>query len=129
MGKPLPYDIRVKIVSRRQQGQPYGEIAESLGCSVGGVKKIWRQYNLQGEAAFQPDYSRCGRPSPYDEVIRDKADRLRDHRQGGEYIHSKLLIACPGEVVPSARTLQRWWVVQGTARGRGRVEEREKKVE
>ncbi len=127
MGKAIAYAIRLKIVSRLQEGEKPEYLAEDFNCSVQVVKKIWKQYQENGEAALHTKYGNCGRRSSYDEEVRLKADQIRDGTQGGVYVHCKMLEQYPGEPVPSARTLQRWWKKQGTNREKGRPLTEEKK--
>ena len=129
MGKPLSYDVRVKIVERRQSGESYKQIAEDLNASESGVKKIWYRYQKVGEAAYYPDYENCGRPVTYQVDTYERADSIRDNEQGAAYVHSKLLQKFPKQKTPSIRTLQRAWVKQGTQRPKGKPTDREKKVE
>jgi len=128
MGKPLAYDVRVKIVARVKSGEDYQEIATDLGCSESGVKKIWYAYKKEGEAAFHTKYSNCGVSSPYGAEIREEVNQIRDNMQGGDYVHSKLVSANPDRDVPSARTLNKWWVEEGTNRKKGRPTKQEKKT-
>ncbi len=63
MGKPIPYDLRVKIVRDHESGRTQNAIAEEIGCSKDAVKKLLRQYRQKGEAALKADYSKCGKSS------------------------------------------------------------------
>ena len=129
MGKAICYDVRTKIIKRRQSGESYKSIAEDFGVSQSGVKKIWYRYQKVGEAAYLPDYSNCGRPVIYKAATYEEVDSIRDNAQGAAYVHSKLVQKHPQKQVPSIRTLQRAWVKQGTQRPKGKPSDREKKVE
>ena len=129
MGKPIPYDYRVKIVERRKTGESYNSIALDLNLSESGVKKIWYKYKKVGEAAFKADYSNCGPAITYGEDTCKLLDEVRDNKQGADYVRSKLLMKYPDKKIPSTRTINRLWVKQGTNREKGRPTNVEKKVE
>lgn len=129
MGKAISYDVRVKIVKRRESGESYKSIAEDFSLSESGVKKIWYRYQQAGEAAYLPDYSHCGRPLVYQQAAYEAVNSVRDNAQGAAYVHSKLVQQQPDKQVPSIRTIQRLWVSQGTQRRKGKPSDREKKVE
>lgn len=129
MAKAIPYDYRVKIVKRMKQGEKASDLSEEMGYSESGIKKIWRLYKEKGEQAYYNNYSNCGHAKSYDMAIRQAAEQVRDNMQGGNYVHSKLRQKYPLQRIPSSRTLQRWWVKQGTNRKKGRPAEYEKKVE
>lgn len=80
-----------------------------------------------GESALHTLYGNCGRKPKYGREVRAAVTSLRDHKQGGSYIRSKLQVRHPELAVPCARTLQRWWSAQGVNSPRGRVEEAKKK--
>lgn len=129
MGKAIPYDYRVKIVERMQKGETASELSREMGYSLSGIKKIWRLYQKEGDQAFYNKYSNCGQSKTYDASIQGYAKEIRDNMQGGYYVHSKLVQKYPDQKLPSARTLQRWWVKEGTNRKKGRPTDYEKKVE
>lgn len=126
MPSALPFDVRKKIVSRRKSGQTFKQIAKDLGCSESGAKKIMGLYKQEGEQAYKNKYSNCGRFSPYGEEIREEIKDIRDNRQGGDYVYSKLVNLHPDKDVPSARTMTNWWQQEGTNRERGRPTDQEK---
>ena len=128
MGKAIPYDFRKKIVERIKDGESYGELAKDMGFSMSGIKKIWYSYKREGEAAFENKYSNCGHNSLYDSFIRHAANEIRDNKQGGTYVRSKLIQKHPELAIPHERTLQRWWVSEGSNRTKGRPSDSEKKV-
>jgi hypothetical protein len=129
MGKAIPYDYRVKIVQRLQGGEKAKEVAQEFGYSESGIKKIWYSYLKQGDQAYKTEYGNCGRRQNYDDSIKKKVEELRDNNQGGGYIRSKLKQHYPDVQLPSERTIQRWWVQQGTNRKKGRPRDYEKKME
>ena len=129
MGKAISYDHREKIVQRKKQGQDDYQIAKDLGVSQGVVRKILKLYQIKGIAAFETNYSNCGKTSCYGEEVRKAVKKIRDNRQGAAYVRSKLLQHYPHLDAPSERTLTRWWKKEKTNRSKGRPVEREKKVE
>ena len=127
MGKAIPYDYRLKIVERIKSGESYDAITEEMGYSKSGIKKIWYAFKKEGEASLKNKYTNCGRNSDYTSAVRDAVKELRDNEQGGGYIRSKLLQKYPQLAAPSERTLQRWWVIEGSNNKKGRPEAVEKK--
>lgn len=129
MGKAIPYDYRVKMIERIKNGEEIESIAEDLGYSSSGIRKIWRSYKKEGEESLKTKYKNCGRPSSYTDLTVKLVEEVRDNSQGGSYVRSKLEQIYPDMKAPSERTLQRWWVKQGTNRQRGRPTIHEKKME
>lgn len=127
MGKPIPYDYRKKIISEHENGKSFSKIAQTLGYSVSGVKKIWYSYQQKGESSLSPDYSNCGKKSPFTEQTRKKVSALKTGSQGAGFIYSLFKVKYPQQRVPSIRTLQRWWVDKPAKRLRGRPPKKEKK--
>lgn len=118
MPAPIPYAHREEIVQRKQAGQSLWEIAQDLGYSYWGVRKIWRRYRDQQEAGLHPAY-RSGpgpirkRPEVYAQAMAWK----KEHPTwGAGLIRSLLLQQWTLEEVPSERTLQRWWQREGLNR-------------
>lgn len=127
MASPIPYDVRVKIIERMRSTGSIKELAQEFGFSISGVRKIWKQYELKGESAYNTNYSNCGCHSIYGQKVRDLVNEIRDNRQGANYVSSKLLVKHPNTLSPTPRTLQRWWVKEDSNRSQGRIPEEEKK--
>lgn len=127
MGRAISYTKRQKIIERRLRGDIFSTIANDLGVSVPGVKKIWYAYQKKGAAALTTTYNNCGAKTRYPEKVRDLIDQLRDNQQGADYIVSKVEAKYPDIPCPSVRTLQRWWQAEGTSLARGRVATAKKK--
>jgi len=127
MGKPIPYETRVKIVARKKKGQTSKSIAAIFNLSLSGVNKIVRQYKKEGETAFQTRYANCGRASIYTKEVRTEVATIRDNNQGAYYVRSKM-VQRGDSSIPSARTMQRWWVQAQTNRTKGRPSDTEKKL-
>lgn len=122
MGRPIPYDYRVKIIRDHQSGKGVKQIAEDLNYSFEGVRQIWRRYRKEGEKGLQTDLSRCGRKSPFGTDIRQKILEVKTGEQGAPYIRSVLLARYPDVPIPHERTIQQWWknAGQNQERGKGR---------
>lgn len=129
MAKAIPYDNRVRIIMRLKEGEKTKDLAMEMGYSQSGIRKLWYNYKKEGTSAYENKYNKCGRKSEYRGLVRKKVKELRDNRQGGCYIYSKLKQKYPELAIPSARTLQRWWVKEGSNRPKGRPGDYEKKVE
>ncbi len=79
MGKAVAYELRCKIVKRKQSGDNTPFIAMELSISESVVKKIWKQYREEGERCLHTKYSNCGGVSRYDENFRSEVSRIRDN--------------------------------------------------
>lgn len=128
MPSAISFAKRQKIIQRRQGGQAFQQIAQDLGLSKSGVKKIWYAYRKVGAAALENQYGKAERPSLFDDQVRQRIEALRDNNQGADYIVSKYRNKYPDEKCPSARTLQRWWKKQGSNLPRGGVKGEKKKL-
>ncbi len=128
MASPIPYDYRKLIVSLRQSGLTYKKIQEKIGYSIGGIKKIWYQYQQEGPAIFSTKYQNCGQSSPYTEDLRTKVNAIRTREQGASFVYSMLGMKYPELQRPHIRTIQRWWEAQGSNRSNGRRSNSEKKT-
>ncbi len=120
MGKPIPYDYRVKIVQRRKKGESAKSIAATIPYSLSAINKLWARYQTQGELAFQTNYNNSGRPREYGKEHEKLVEEVRDNSQGANYVVCKLQQKHPEKKIPSARTLQRRWLEQGTNLPKGR---------
>lgn len=127
MASFIPYDFRKLIVSRRQSGVTYKKIQEEIGYSMSGIKKIWYQYQKEGESCFTPKYKNCGRKSDYPQSVRDAISTIRTGDQGGSFVYSMLKLKYPDLPRPTIRTIQRWWEQEQVNRPKGRPNESEKK--
>ena len=126
MARFIPYDLRKLIVLRRQSKISYQKIHEELGYSISGIKKIWYQYQKEGEPALRPNYDNCGRKSSYSQTVHDAIAAIRTGEQGAPYVYSMLKLKYPGLKRPHTRTIQRWWEARSVNRPKGRPSEAEK---
>lgn len=127
MASFIPYDLRKLIVLRRQSGVTYGKIQEEIGYSISGIKKIWYQYQKEGDSCFTTNYKNCGRKSDYPQSVHDAISTIRTGEQGAPFVYSMLKLKYPDLPRPHIRTIQRWWEQQEVNRPKGRPSESEKK--
>ena len=118
MPSPIPDAYRKEIIERKQKGQSIQAIAEELGYSYDGVRKIWRRYRDLGEEGLRTSYTRGPgeirkQKEIYEQVIRWKQEHAK---WGAGLVRSLLLQEWPEEEVPSERTIQRWWEREGLNR-------------
>ena len=128
MGRPIPFDYRKLIIKRKNAGQTFSEIAQHLGYSLSGIKKVWYNYQRYGSSSLQTNYKNCGRKPSYTDSTYDLIDKLRNAQQGASYIYSKFQLQHPDESVPCIRTIQRYWASKKANRPKGRPCKREKKL-
>jgi len=127
MASPIPYDLRKQIIKLRKSGLPYSTISEEVGYSLSGVKKIWYQYQKQGDTCLETQYHNCGRKSDFSQAIHDAIAEIRTGDQGAPYVYSMLKVRYPHLQRPSIRTIQTWWEKSSTNRPKGRPPKSEKK--
>lgn len=128
MAQPIPYDHRKLIVIKRKSGMSYKKIVQELGYSISGVKKIWYQYQKEGDTCFTTKYENCGRKSDYSPVVHEAIATIRTGEQGATFVSSMLRLKYPNLKRPHIRTIQRWWKEQSINRPKGRPCEAEKKL-
>ena len=128
MASPIPYEIRVKIVDQMRSKGTIKELAKEYNYSIAGVRKIWKQYQIEGESSFHTKYSNCGRTPVYGKKVKRLVTQIRDNEQGTNYVSSKMLSKYPDSPSPHPRTLQRWWAKEETNRAKGRITDKEKKL-
>lgn len=119
MPEAIPTPVRWQIVIRHQQGESFAQIAQELGLSYWGVRKVWRRYRDRGEEGLEPDYERCGRRGIRVErrLYRAALWLKRLHsRWGAGLVLAILKERWPEAHLPSERTVQRWWSEAGLNR-------------
>jgi len=91
-------------------------VAEELAVSLRTVRRLFRNFAQRGEDAIAPRYGSCGaRPScGTRQGLLDEALQLRTQHPtwGAPLIQIKMRHAHPRRVLPSPRTLQRWFEKQ-----------------
>ena len=111
MPRPLPVPVRQALFRLWQQGVEASQIAAALGIPCSTVYRMLQRFRHEGAAAIPPGYHYRADELTPPEVIRDALDLRREHPTwGAEVILWKLREADPQRNVPTARTLQRWFV-------------------
>lgn len=116
MPSAIAIPIRQEIVRLRQQGQGYEQIGEALGQSPHSVRQIWRRFQQYGTQGLAPSYERCGHRGVKSEPLIWRAAvylKRRHSEWGGGIIRVHLQQRYPDRVIPSERTLQRWFRLAG----------------
>jgi hypothetical protein len=122
MGKAICLPIREQIVTLKQQGNTLQAISQQLNLSFATVRAIWSRFGQFGQAGLLTHFDQCGAPppSPTDRVFRAaRWLRYRHPRWGSPLIHS-LLVQRYGQMVPTIRTLNRWYKQAGLTPPRAR---------
>lgn len=119
MAKPISHSTRIAIIKLRQQGFSYASIAQQVGYSRDGVRKIYQRFESKGYEGLGTNYHQSGRKSPYEEV-KLLVESVKDGAQGAPYIRSVLLSLHPDKEIPHERTIQRWWA-SGKEKKKGRI--------
>lgn len=112
MGQALPLAMRQEIVSLRQSGKTYRQISEQLHVGYATSKHIWYTYQREGEAGLQTRYANCGTKTK-----RSRANMCRivlwlkrlHPSWGAGRIRIGLLSRYEEKLIPSERTMQRWF--------------------
>ena len=122
MAKAIPHAERLLIVRQHEAGKSLKQLSKELGYSYDGVRKIYRQYRLDGLSGIELKYRNCRRPKVYQGKIWEEVRSMieANPKWGAPYIRSQLLAQGHYERVPHERTIQRWFKAQGLAKGRGR---------
>ncbi len=116
MPEPITLAVRHQIVTRHLQGDPLSTIAEQIGHSESGVRKIFHRYQRGGLEALKPDYHKCGpqtrKADPL--IVRAACWLKRRHPDwGAAYIRLHLVDRYGEARLPTPRTLQRWIKKEG----------------
>jgi hypothetical protein len=116
MPAPLPFPVRQAIWQRCQRGQTVMTIAHSLGLAPRTVRHLMRRFRLWGERAIAPSY-RHGSLTSSDAAgaVRQEALALRQQHPtwGAGLIRVILRRQQVAELLPSERTMQRWFHAAG----------------
>lgn len=118
MPAALRLEIRHEIVERRQRGESFRAIAETMQLAYDTVRGIWQHWQRHG--TLQPNYGACSHPGPrkkravYEAAIAMKSTH---RRWGAQVIRLKLQEQFEEDDLPSVRTLQVWFRQAGVNRG------------
>jgi transposase len=113
MGQATPLAIRQMIVELRQAGKKHAEISEELHIPQSTIKLIWSKYQKQGETGLSNNYSNCGPQSIRSNALMYRATLWlkRQHPTwGAGRIRLELLTRYDNSIIPSERTMQRWFL-------------------
>lgn len=114
---PIAVAIRQQIVERREGGENLGTIARTLEMSYESVRNVWRVYRSQGR--IKPNYGNCG---PKTAKACKKVYRAALYLKymhptwGAPLIKQVIEEKWQGQIVPSERSLQRWFKRAGINR-------------
>jgi transposase len=112
MGQALPLALRQEIVSLRQSGNTYRQISEQLHIGYATSKNIWYSYQREAEAGLQTKYANCGSKTKRSsaKMYRIVLWLKRLHPGwGAGRIRIGLLSRYDEKLIPSERTMQRWF--------------------
>jgi hypothetical protein len=118
MPSAIPVPIREQMVSLKEQGKTYAQISEALGVSSHSVRGICRRVQKEGNGSLHPSYENCGqRGIEFERLLWRSAIFLKRRYPswGGGIIRVILKQRWPERLVPTERTLQRWFVKAGLA--------------
>jgi transposase len=116
MPRAVALPIREQIITLHQQGIRLTTIAQQLGLSYHTVRQCWQRFCHEGVAGLSPHYAHCGPKKRRFEagVVEAALTLKRDHpRWGAGLIRVELQPQFPNLPLPSARSLQRWFVAAG----------------
>lgn len=112
MGQATPLAIRQMIVELRNEGKKHAEISLELNIPQSTVQLIWGQFQKQGETGLAIKYSNCGVKTIRSDALMYRATLwLKRHHPtwGAGRITLELLSRYDNSIVPSERTMQRWF--------------------
>jgi hypothetical protein len=112
MPQPLPMPLRQQIWNRFfLQHQSAAAIAEALHLKPRTVQYLLDRFRRQGSEALRPSYGAAARATLPPHPLRDEALFLHQEHSswGAGFLRLILEDRHPGQLLPSARTLQRWF--------------------
>jgi len=112
MGQALSHDIRMSVITIRQSGKRFSEIAKDLSIGYSTCLNLWRRYQLKGEEGLRTNYKNCGPQSIISErsIYKHSLKLKKEHAEwGAPYIITQLEDLFPQAILPTSRTLQRWF--------------------
>jgi transposase len=109
---------RRRIISLYQSGLDTEDVAQQMGASLSGVRRVWQQFREEGRD--EPAFANCGRkPTLTDEqmqevrqIVQEKPDRFV--REVAEEVERRL------GVVVRRQTVGRWLEKLGLTRKKSR---------
>jgi transposase len=117
---------RRKIISLYQSGLDTEDIAQQMGASLAGVRRVWQQFREEGRD--EPAFANCGRkPTLSDEqmqqvrrIVEEKPDRFV--REIAEEVERRLGVSV------RRQTVGRWLGALGLTRKKSRSTRRSSSV-
>lgn len=110
MPAAIAMSVREEIVRRRQGRETFRQIAHELQVSYNATRRIWEQFQREGQV--KPHYERCCPPAIRKaEHVHKQAIELRQLHPswGAGLIRLELSEQFAAELLPSERSLQRWF--------------------
>jgi transposase len=111
MPRSIPVPLRKAIQRRHQGGQTARVIAAELDLCVRTVRALLQRWRQADADDLQPAYDRCGprMPATAPEVVQAARHLRQEHPTwGAPLIRVFLRREFPTQLLPSARTIQRW---------------------
>lgn len=124
MGVPLPVPIRQQIVAAHAKGKKLIDIADEQKLSYSTVRNIWKRYKQSGVEGLIAHYHRCGPQGTKSDAIIYRASLWlkRCHRDwGAAMIRIVLQERYAERLIPSERTMQRWFKSAGLHRQKSKL--------
>jgi transposase len=112
MGQAIPFALRKEIIALRQAGQTYTTISQTLHIAYGTIKHFCNRYRKLGDSVLATQYQNCGsKPISLDKKMYRRVLWLKYLHSGwgAGRIYVGLLKKFPAELIPSERTMQRWF--------------------
>lgn len=121
MGQPISTGVRTSIIQQHLKGISNSQIAINFQVGRTSVHKLIKRYKEEGDKGLIPRYSNCGKHRPcastnlgYRAV---RCFKTWHPNWGSGKIRAEILKINPAIVLPTVRTLNRWfrWNQQNTA--------------
>ena len=116
MGSALTMSMRQLVIEEKTKGKSLLVISEQYHLSYSTLRNLWKRYQVEGAQGLVPHYKSCGPSKPKSNALIYRAALWlkRQHEQwGAPLIRLILQERYPHILVPSARTLQRWFKAKG----------------
>jgi hypothetical protein len=118
MPAALPLELRRRIVESHQQGKTLREMSLTLGLAYVTVKGIWAHWVKYGKLTPNYEQARQKGTRKYEVMYAESLEIKKAHPTwGGEMIRLELSKRLPDTLLPSVRSLQRWFRQAGINRG------------
>lgn len=112
MGQATSLLHRKSIVALRESGETHMAISQELSIPLSTVKLIWLRYKNQGEKGLSTNYHNSGVKVKRSDALMYRASlwlkRLHPNWGAGR-IKIGLLSRYNADILPSERTMQRWF--------------------